>query len=331
MVPVVLDTAESREPPEPSAPLTSQLRLDPDGPVVGWLSSPEPLRHAQRDGDDLVIETSFFRPETPGSNHSIAIRARISAAAAAELHPPEPTPPIRTAYHHSFMLLDDRGETLAKARCLETAVLHEDPERTRVRVERDGVVLEGWVAGPVPERGTEDCPARTIRRNALARVTHIDGKPVDSSPEPEPLPPHYRLPAESPPALPPRGSVWWLSRDTDADTWTCQRWRWTRTSKNLQLQHEDGPHLTWYTVEREDGVLTLYGPGWRDRSPGGGRGVAGCVQQLSLVDGDADRWTLLPTIEPFTAYHEADVETWYRTEAACRAAGAAGQPGLGGC
>lgn len=125
--------------PEPPAPLTSEIRLETSGPVVGWLTSAAALNRSREAGDDLVVITTFRRPDATNARGWAPLEVRLPAAAARSLVPPDATPPIRVAYHHSPLLLDDEGTTVAQLECHPLAVLHEEPHRTRVRVEHEGV------------------------------------------------------------------------------------------------------------------------------------------------------------------------------------------------
>lgn len=290
--------------PEPEPEPTTVLRQDAE--EIGWIESLDQIEILEREGDVIRVQLPFYRRE---GSRSLSIEARVSAAGLDALRPPQIGPALRTAVHHKLDLRHADGTPLAEARCGDVEVLVEQPDRTRVRVRKRGVVLEGWVEGPVTRRGTEECPPRVLRRPMQAWVK---GQP---RPEPEPLPAGFVETRAV--QMKRRGSVWWL---VGGEQPICQRWSWAKNGTVLERRTEDS--RTWYALgdDATGSSFILYGPSWQSLRPHGGRGALGCALPVVVVDADEDRWVIVSTLESFDAYHREDAQHWYRNARACQQA-----------
>lgn len=149
---------------------------------------------------------------------------------------------------------------------------------------------------------TADRPPRVLE--VERGVAYLEGEPPPGAP---PLPPGYRRPTRDLPEPPSEAYVWWLV-PADASGPICERWRWLRRGSGAVLERRDGRRLR---VEVDASRWTLYPTG---------SGASSRVRVLQPVAAEADRWVLVATTRPIAAYHEDDVEVWYRSAEACEEA-----------
>lgn len=301
------DAPPAREPSNPGAAVDERenskvgfVRLGDAGPVVGWLTSLEPLARSERRGGLLWLKTRFG----VASEEIEPLYVTLPVSAAETVAFPDPQPALRTVYGHHVKLRLDDGRAFAYTGCFELQVMEEQSHRSRVRVEQDGVVLEGWVDGLLPTYGSAACPPRV-----LAAASDWPTLAPD-----EPLPDHYRQPEQfeqSPQAV---GSLWWLQQP-DAP---CEEWRWLEQDGELVLEHRSDVKTVTYRAGIDGRKITLSGPAVRHS---GGRWMQSpCFDVFQVVQADEAQWSLLHINELPLAYHEDDVEIWYRSAAACEAA-----------
>lgn len=289
---------------EPEPPTSALLH---EGERIGWVESVDQLEMLGIEEDRTRVAIPFYISE---GSRSRRVAAEVSQSGLKAGRFPEAATPLRVAVHHELVLRLGDGNPFAEVRCGEFDVLIEESERTRVRVRKRGVVLEGWVAGSVAPRGNADCPPRTI--GIRPPVVTLRGQPP---PEPEPLPDGFvevhRVPIRR------KGPIWRL---LPGEAPTCDRWVWRRGGKRMEQRTSEGVHWYEVDVEAEGDAFSLLGPGFRSHDLNGVVGGMLCGQRLVVVAASDDMWTLVSTIEPVVAYHVDDVQRWYRSAEACEAA-----------
>jgi hypothetical protein len=214
------------------------------------------------------------------------------------VEPPLEGRTVRDFYSH---VMERRGDDHAffYTRCGPLQILEQATGTSRVAQRFDGFEIVGWSELPIRgSRGDFPCPARIAET----------GTPVGFTPSRQ---------VDVASVLRADRTVHWLGENEDG-SFTCADWHVT---KKGELRHAGRSSETTYTIEREGSRVALLGP--TVRTGKSESSSYGCADVYRAVDLDGDRLVLVPHQagwRPISAYHPDDVEVWYLSESACRAA-----------